>query len=56
MSRKGDCWDNVVVESFFATLKSERIHWRSYPDFRNSIQFQRNFAHWVLPNLLTFGS
>lgn len=30
MSRKGDCWDNAVVESFFGTLKSERIHWRSY--------------------------
>lgn len=23
MSRKGDCWDNAVVESFFATLKTE---------------------------------
>ena len=23
MSRKGDCWDNAVVESFFATLKVE---------------------------------
>lgn len=23
MSRKGDCWDNAVAESFFATLKSE---------------------------------
>ena len=23
MSRKGDCWDNAVAESFFATLKRE---------------------------------
>jgi putative transposase len=23
MSRKGKCWDNAVVESFFATLKDE---------------------------------
>jgi putative transposase len=23
MSRKGNCWDNAVVESFFATLKDE---------------------------------
>ena len=30
MSRKGNCWDNAVVESFFGTLKSERVHWRSY--------------------------
>lgn len=26
MSRKGDCWDNAVVESFFATLKNELAH------------------------------
>ena len=25
MSRKGNCWDNAVVESFFASLKAERI-------------------------------
>jgi putative transposase len=30
MSRKGGCWDNAVVESFFGTLKSEPVHWRSY--------------------------
>jgi len=30
MSRKGDCWDNAVVESFFGTLKQERVQWRSY--------------------------
>ena len=26
MSRKGDCWDNAPVESFFATLKKELVH------------------------------
>ncbi len=26
MSRRGDCWDNAVVESFFATLKRELVH------------------------------
>lgn len=25
MSRKGDCWDNAVAESFFATLKKELV-------------------------------
>ena len=25
MSRKGDCWDNAVVESFFASLKREEV-------------------------------
>ena len=26
MSRKGNCWDNAVSESFFHTLKTELIH------------------------------
>ncbi len=30
MSRKANCWDNAVVESFFATLKKELIHDRRY--------------------------
>ena len=28
MSRKGDCWDNPVAESFFSTLKKELV-WRT---------------------------
>jgi putative transposase len=31
MSRKGNCWDNAVAESFFATIKSELVHTRSWP-------------------------
>ena len=30
MSRKGNCWDNAVVESFFHTLKVERMYDRRY--------------------------
>lgn len=30
MSRKGDCWDNSVVESFFGSLKQERVHHKFY--------------------------
>ena len=26
MSRKGNCWDNAVAESFFATLKTECVY------------------------------
>lgn len=26
MSRKANCWDNAVMESFFKTLKVERVH------------------------------
>jgi len=30
MSRKGDCYDNAPMESFFHTLKTERIYHRQY--------------------------
>jgi transposase InsO family protein len=30
MSRKGNCWDNAVAESFFKTLKVERVYQRAY--------------------------
>ena len=30
MSRKGDCWDNAPMESFFHTLKIQRVHHRVY--------------------------
>ena len=26
MSRKGNCWDNAVAESFFGTIKTELIY------------------------------
>ena len=30
MRHKGDCFDNAVAESFFATLKKELIYGRVY--------------------------
>jgi len=30
MSRKGNCWDNAPMESFFATLKKELIYLEEY--------------------------
>lgn len=40
MSRKGDCWDNAVAESFFATLERElvgRRDWRTHAEARQAI-------------------
>jgi putative transposase len=31
MSRKGDCWDNAVAESFFATLRAELVDHVRFP-------------------------
>ena len=30
MSRKGNCWDNAVAESFFGALKSELVYQKTY--------------------------
>jgi putative transposase len=30
MSRKGNCWDNAVAESFFKTLKTELVYHTDY--------------------------
>lgn len=40
ISRKGDCWDNAVVESFFETLKRELVDgcvYRSHEEARKAI-------------------
>ena len=34
MGSKGDAYDNAVAESFFATLKKELVHRRSWPTRR----------------------
>jgi transposase InsO family protein len=31
MSRTGDCWDNAVVESCFATLKRDLVYRQTWP-------------------------
>jgi putative transposase len=38
MSRKGNCYDNAPMESFWGTLKSELIHHRRYPTRGEAIQ------------------
>ena len=40
MSRKGNCWDNAVAESFFATVKTELIHrkrWANVDELRSAL-------------------
>jgi putative transposase len=40
MSRKGNCWDNAVAESFFATLKIElayQTRWNTRAQARNEV-------------------
>jgi len=47
MSRVGDCWDNAVVESFFATLKRDlvtRARWTTRAEAQQALT--RFIDHW----------
>ncbi len=45
MSRKGDCWDNAVAESFFASLKKERVQWKHY---QTRAEAQRDILDYIV--------
>jgi transposase InsO family protein len=44
MSRKGDCWDNAVVESFFHSLKTE---WTAGMLYLNRSDARRDVIHYI---------
>jgi len=44
MSRKGDCWDNAVAESFFATIKGELI---DHEDFQTRAEATAAIAEYI---------
>ena len=53
MSRKADCWDNAVVESFFARLKTELLHrqsWRTGREVHDAVA--RYIEGWYNPRRL----
>ena len=37
MSRKGDCWDNAVAESFFAIIKTELVYHEKYRGHQDTL-------------------
>ena len=43
MSRKGNCWDNAVAESFFGSLKQERVQWQHYQTRFEAQQYVLNY-------------
>ena len=44
MSKKGDCWDNAVVESFFSTLKREMV---SHEHFETRKEARLAVFEWI---------
>jgi transposase InsO family protein len=45
MSRKGDCWDNAVAESFFSSIKAELIHDADFHDRRSAAAAIDEYIH-----------
>ncbi|GAB2712878.1 hypothetical protein GCM10027172_04120 [Halomonas garicola] len=45
MSRKGNCWDNAVMERFFLNLKMERV-WRR--DYANHAEAVRDITDYIV--------
>lgn len=46
MSRTGDCWDNAVAESFFATLKTELVADSRWPSRRHATAALADYLDW----------
>ena len=44
MGRKGDCFDNAVAESFFSTIKKERLNRETYA---TSQQAKLRIEHYI---------
>jgi len=44
MSRKGNCWDNAVAESFFHTLKTELVYHETY---ETKAQANQSIFEWI---------
>jgi putative transposase len=44
MSRKGNCWDNAVAESFFGSLKTERVFFSNY---KTRDEAKRDFVDYI---------
>jgi transposase InsO family protein len=45
MSRKGNCWDNAVMERFFLSLKTERVWQR---DYANQAEAMTDIADYIV--------
>ena len=46
MSRKGNCWDNAVAESFFKTIKAEWINRQYYTSSQQAFDSIQQYIKW----------
>jgi putative transposase len=47
MSRKGNCWDNAVAESFFATLKKDCVYKKKFRKFKTKNEARMEIFHYI---------
>ena len=45
MSRKGNCWDNAVMERFFRSLKTERLNHQSFANHYEVVQNVESYIY-----------
>jgi len=46
MSRKGNCWDNAVAESFFKTIKHEWLHCFKFDSYQQLYSSIEDYMNW----------
>ena len=44
MSRRGNCWDNAVAESFYSSLKTE---WTNWEDYKNREEAKKSVFEYI---------
>ncbi|VVH59193.1 Mobile element protein [uncultured Gammaproteobacteria bacterium] len=45
MSRKGNCWNNAVMERFFRSLKTERLNYQSFANHYEVVQNVESYIY-----------
>ena len=46
MSRRGHCWDNAHMESFFHSLKTEMIYFNNFETLEEAIAYTMDYINW----------
>jgi transposase InsO family protein len=45
MSRRGNCWDNAVMERFFRSLKTERLNYQSFANHQEVVENVESYIY-----------
>ncbi len=45
ISRRGNCWDNAVMERFFRSLKTERLNYQSFSNHQEVVENVESYIY-----------